>query len=156
VLSGAWQLTLSISQLLSLNTTKLLSYYRTWGPCACTCIDLVKGHLMVDKHSHNVSIAVGKFALDPCQLFRLITRFDSDAVLHVLFFVQPDKLSADSRSVIRAEILTKHLKGIVALSVALSVAQIDTAQQLLFFSQISLHPWTKGPMSWMYEKFVHI
>jgi hypothetical protein len=83
----------------------------------------------------------------------LITQFDSDEEeLDVLFFVRPDKLSADSRSVIRAEIPTKHLKGIVALS----VAQIDTAQQSLFFSHISSHPWTKGTACWMYEKFVHI
>ena len=145
-------LTLPISQLLSLNTTELLSHYKTWGPCARTCIDLVKGHLMVDEHSDNVSIAAGKFASDPRQLFRLITQFDSDEVSHVLFFVRPVKLSADSRSAIRAEIPTKHLKGIIALS----VAQIDAAQQSLFFSQISSHPWTKGPAGWMYEKFVHI
>jgi len=88
---------------------------------------------MVNQHSRNVSIAAGKFAWDPRQLFGLITLFDSDEVLDVLFFVRPDKLS---RSEIRAEIPTKHLKGIVALS----VARFDAAQQSVFFSQISSHP----------------
>ncbi|KAF8346138.1 hypothetical protein F5887DRAFT_962858 [Amanita rubescens] len=134
-----------LGQLLGLNTTALLSYYRTWGPCARTCIAMVKGRLTVDEHNRNVSIAAGNS-------FGLITQFDSDEVWDVLFFVRPDKLSADSRSAIRAEIPTKHLRGIVALS----VAQIDAAQQSLFFSQISSHPWTKGLADWMYEKFVHI
>ena len=145
-------LTLSISGLLSLNTNELLSYYRTWGPCARTCVMLVQGHLKVDQHRRTVSIAADKFASDPHQLIGSVTQFDSDEVSHVLFFVRPEKHSAGSRSEIRAEIPTNHLNGIVALA----VARIDGARQSLFFTQISSHPWTKTLASWMFEKFVHI
>ncbi|KAF8342458.1 hypothetical protein F5887DRAFT_974351 [Amanita rubescens] len=141
-----------LGQLLKLDTDKLLSYYWTWGPCARTCVKLVEGNLDLDEHRHNVSIAAAKFASDPRKLFGLVTEFNSDEVSHVLFFVRPEKRSADSASAIRAEVPTKHLSGILALA----VARIDAAQQSMFFSLISSHPWTKTPAGWMFEKFVHI
>ena len=145
-------LVLSISRLLNLDTDKLLSYYRTWGPCARTCVRLVRGRLDVGEHRHTVSIALAKFASEPRQLLGLATQFGTDEVSHVLFAVRPEKLSADSRARIRAEVPTKHLDGIITLV----VARIDAAQQSIFSSQISSHPWTEGRAGWMFEKFVHI
>lgn len=66
--------------------------------------------------------------------------------------MRPKKLSADSRGAVRAQVPSKHLNGIIALA----VARFDAAQQSLFFSQISSHPWTKGSVGWMFEKFVHV
>ena len=142
-------LTLLISQLLRLDTTKLLLYYWTWGPCAHTCVNLVRGRLKVEKHLSNVSNAAEKFALSPQSLLGLVGEFDADEVSHVLFFVRP---MADSRGQIRAEVPTKHLSGILALA----VARVDAAHQSQFFSLISSHPWTATPAGWMVEKFVHV
>jgi hypothetical protein len=121
---------LSISRLLDLNIRELMSHYWTWGPSARTCIKLVRGPLKVDEHTRSASTAAARFASDPCRLFGSITGFDSDQVSHVLFAVRPEKLSADSRGVVRAQVPTKHLNGIIALT----VARFDAAQQSLFFS----------------------
>lgn len=142
-------LVLSISQLLHLDIDELLSYYRTWGPSARTCINLVRGDLKVDEHMRSVSIAAAEFAADPHRLFRLVAQFDSDDVSHLLFAVRPEE---HSRGMVKAQVPTKHLNGIIALA----VARFDAAQQSLFFTRISSHPWTKEPASWMFEKFVHI
>ena len=105
-------LTLTISGLPSLNTGELLSYYRTWGPCARACVMLIQGHLKVDQHRCTVSIAAAKFASDPHQLLGSITQFDSDEVSHIVSFVRLEKLLADSRTEIRAEIpLLSRLRG---------------------------------------------
>ena len=148
LLSGCL-LTLLISQLLKLDTTKLLLYHWTWGPCARTCVNLVRGRLKVEKHLSNVSSAADKFALSPQTLLGLVREFDADEVSHALIFVRP---MADSRGQIRAEIPTRHLSGILALA----VARVDAAHQSQFFSLISSHPWTATLAGWMFEKFVHV
>lgn len=126
-------LTLSTSRLLGLDTTKLLSNYRTWGPCARTCVNLVRGRLKVERHSTDVSNAAAKFVSSPQSLLGLVREFNADEVLDVLLFVRP---TADSRGHIRAEVPTKHLSSILALA----VARVDAAQQSQFFSLISSHP----------------
>ena len=148
MLSGCL-LTLLISRLLRLDTTKLLLYYWTWGPSARTCVNLVRGRLKVEKHLNNVSNAADKFALSPQSLLGLVKEFDADEVSHVLFFVRS---LADSRDQIRAQVPTKHLSGILALA----VARVDAAHQSQFFSLISSHPRTTTPAGGMFEKFVHV
>ena len=132
-------LTLSISQLLSLDTNELMSCYRTWGPCARTCITLVQGQLKVDRHQKIVSTVAAKFASDPRQLFGLVTQLDSDEVSHVLFFVRPKGFSADSRSEIKVEVPTNHLRSIIALA----VARIDPT--VAFFQPDFLAPLDQDP-----------
>ena len=104
---------------------ELLSHYRTWGPSARICIRLAEGSLTVDEHAYSASAAADRFASDPRQL--------STEVSHVLFAVRQEKLSADSKGVVRVQIPTKHLNGIIALS----VARLDAARQSLFFSHMS-------------------
>ena len=143
---------LSISQLLNLNTDQLLSHYRTWGPSARACIKLVRRQQTVAQLTQDASDTAAKFASNPEQLFRLVSGYYSDDVSSVLFAVRPEKLLPESRDVIRAQIPTYHLNGILALA----VARFDAAQQSLFFGQISSHPWTKSSAGWIFEKFVHI
>jgi hypothetical protein len=143
---------LSTSRLLNLDIDELMLHYRTWGPSARTCIKLVRRRQSVEQLEKDASDAAVRFASDPGQLLRLVSGFNSDDVSHVLFAVRPENLLPESREIIRARIPTKHLNGILALA----VARFDAAEQSLFFSQISSHPWTKSTAGWIFEKFVHI
>ena len=109
-------LVLSISRLLGLDIHELLSHYRTWGPCARTCINLVRGQLNAEQLMRTASIAASNFATDPRKLSDLITLFDSEEASHVLFALRPE---AHSREVARVQVPTNHLNGIIALAVAM-------------------------------------
>jgi hypothetical protein len=122
-----------------------------WGCFLRTCLEMTKSDDKEQEHEDKANKAALDLALNPQHFLHVGLDSASEDTAHTIICVRPDTTHG-RRNKHKTEIPTDHLRELIARQ----VAEVDTAKQSDFFSQISSHPWLKAASSYLFEKFLHI